>query len=172
MRWVLIVAGVVIGVPVLLALAGMLLPRGHVAVRSVKLKAGPDAVWALVSDLAGVPAWWPYLSKVERLADRNGREVWKETRANRWSIPLETMESIPGRRLVRRIADEDLAFGGEWVYEIEPSEGGSLVTVTERGEVKKPVLRVFTLFGKKRAGIDSYLKALARRLGEEVHFGG
>jgi len=172
MWWVVAAVGIVVGVPAVLALIGLALPRGHTASRSVVLKAGPDSVWRLMTDFGQVPSWWPYLSKAERLADRDGREVWRETRANRWSIPLETVESAPGRRLVRRIADERLSFGGEWVYEIEPSGEGCRVSVTERGEVKNPILRLFGVFGDKRAGIDSYLKALGRRLGEDVHFDG
>lgn len=168
MRWVLIAAVVLVGVPAVLAVVGMFLPRGHVVRRSVRLRASPAAVWAVMSDLAAVPAWWPYLSKAERIEDRDGLEVWLETRANRWSVPLVTVEATAERRMVRRLADAGLSFAGEWTYEIDSAEEGSVVRVTERGEVKSPVLRVFARAGDPRAALDSYLKALARRLGEEV----
>lgn len=170
MRWVVIAAAVVIGVPLLMMAVGLFLPAGHTATRRLRLKADPQRVWAVITDFASVPSWWSYLSRVERLADVDGREVWRETRANRWSIPLETVESVVPARLVRRIADPRLSFGGEWCYELAPADGGTLLTITERGEVRRPALRVFMVMADTRAGIDSYARALARRLGEEARF--
>ena len=43
--------------------------------------------------------------------------------------------------MVTRIADPHLPFGGTWTYEIAPTETGSTLTITEKGEVYNPVFR-------------------------------
>lgn len=170
MKWALIALAVVVGVVVLAVLIGLVLPKGHVASRTVRLKAGPEAVWALMIDFAGTPRWNRAVTKVERVGDRNGHEVWNETRRDGWGMPLETVEAVAHEKLVRRIADPKLPFGGTWMYEIRPADGGSAVTITERGEVKNPIFRLMSRMMDRRATMDAYLRALAKELGEEARF--
>ena len=73
------------------------------------------------------------------------------------------------RRYATRIADEELAFGGTWSFEIEPADGGSQLTITENGEVKTAFFRAMARFAfGYHSTMDSYLRALGRRFGEEV----
>jgi hypothetical protein len=68
--------------------------------------------------------------------------------------------------------DEDqrsgLPFGGTWTFEVTPiGDGGSVVRITEDGEVYNPVFRfVSRYFMGYTATIDSYLKALGAKFGE------
>ena len=167
MRWILIV---VIAVAVLVVaswVVGLLLPKGHTAARTLHLKQQPEAVWGVISDAQAMPSWRLNVAKVERLADQNGHPVWRETYKNGQALPLERVETLPPKRLVGRIADPKLPFGGTWTYEITPVADGCTVTITERGEVYNPIFRLVSRFMNQAATIESYLTYLARKFGEE-----
>ena len=68
-----------------------------------------------------------------------------------------------------RIADPTLPFGGTWTYEIAPADSGSVVTITESGEVKSPIFRFMArfVFGYTST-MDGYLEALGKKYGETV----
>ena len=141
---------------------GLVLPRGHVVARRVRLRQPAGEVWARIRDHAAEPGWRSKLTRVERLPDEHGRERWKEVQG-RSAMTFETLEAVPPRRLVRRIADEKLPFGGSWTIEVEgDGAGGCVASVTEHGEVKHPLFRVVSRFviGHTRT-IDSYLRDLA-----------
>jgi hypothetical protein len=82
------------------------------------------------------------------------------------------MESVapagdsPGR-LVARIADPNLPYGGGWTYEVSAVDGGTLLRVTERGEVYNPIFRFVSRFimGHTKS-LEDYLNALAKKFGE------
>ncbi|MCZ6857779.1 MAG: hypothetical protein O7F70_07230, partial [Gemmatimonadetes bacterium] len=70
-------------------------------------------------------------------------------------------------RLVMRIADDRLPFGGTWTYEIHEEAGGSRITITEDGEIYSPFFRVMSRFFLGYHGTqESYLTALSERFGE------
>jgi uncharacterized protein YndB with AHSA1/START domain len=164
MKWLLI-AGIVLACLVaVVVVAGMLLPKAHVAARSARFKHPPEAVWALI---AGDQSWRPDVRRYEALPDANGRRTWKETDKHGSSITFEIVESEQPRRLVTRIADTNLPFGGSWTYEIVPEIGGCSIEITEHGEVYNPVFRFVSRFIMGHtATIDAYLSALAKRLEE------
>jgi uncharacterized protein YndB with AHSA1/START domain len=168
MKWVLIGLAVVVGIIVIVAIVGALLPKGHVATRSARFKQPADVVWQAITDVDAYPSWRTDLKKVERLPDREGRIAWREIGGN-GSITLEVIESDPPRRLVGKIADPDLPFGGSWTYEISAAEGGSTLTITENGEVYNPIFRFVSKFimGHHKT-IEDYLRALGKKFGETV----
>ena len=168
MKWVLIVVGSLAALGALLAIIGSLLPKGHTASLSVRFKQPPEAVWQAITDFAGQASWREDLKVVEKLPDQNGHTVWKEVGKNGMAMPLETVEMVPPRRLVRKIADPKMPFGGRWVYEISPAEGGCTLTITENGEVYNPVFRLFSRFMDMSATIKGYLRALGKKFGEPV----
>jgi hypothetical protein len=75
--------------------------------------------------------------------------------------------SLPPGKLIVRIADPQLPFGGTWTYEITPLSSGSSLRIREDGEIYNPVFRVLArfVFGHS-ATIDAYLKSLAKKFGE------
>lgn len=168
MKWVGIAVAVLIGLGVLMALVGSLLPRDHVASRSIRLKQPAVAVWQIITAY-GDASWRSGIKRAERLPDLEGREVWSEIDSHGQAMPLETLEQDPPRRLVRRIADASLPFGGTWTYEIGEADGGSRITITERGEVKNAIFRFVGRFIIGHAAtIDTYLKDLGKNFGETV----
>jgi hypothetical protein len=77
------------------------------------------------------------------------------------AIAFAAEEMVPNHRLVTRIVDRGLPFGGSWTYELEPSGDGTRITITENGEVYNPVFRFVSRFVMGHtATIDTYLSSL------------
>jgi len=150
------------------ALIGALLPRGHVAARAAVYRRPPQEVWDAIHGFAAYPEWRRDTAKVEVLPPVDGRERFRET--NRFGIVTFSVdEADPPRRMVTRIADNGLAFGGSWTYELTAVPGGTRLAITERGEVYNVFFRFLsrTVFSP-HATIDTMLRALGARFGESV----
>ncbi|HXE58664.1 MAG TPA: SRPBCC family protein [Gemmatimonadales bacterium] len=164
-RWLLVGIGVVAAAALAVVAIGLALPRAHVAAASRTVTGAPGAVWATVVDFERYPTWHPDVVRVEREAVA-GRETWRETYRGGETVRYETTEADPPRRLVRTIADPDGPFRGRWEIRLEPAEGGTRVTITERGEVPNPVFRFVARFViGHRAFMERFLDALARKHG-------
>ena len=164
MKWLMFAGIVLVSVVALVVIIGTLLPKSHVASRSSHLRHSPERVWALIS---GDQSWRPTVRRYEALPDRGGRRTWKETDSRGNVITFETVESLPPKRLVTRIADDKLPFGGSWTYEIEPRADGCDLAITENGEVYNPVFRFVSRFIMGHtATIVAYLEAIQKRLDE------
>jgi len=170
MKWILIVVAVLLGVAALAALVGALLPKAHSASRRATFRQPPEALWRVLTDYAGMTSWRADVRTIERLPDRDGHEVWQETDTHGHRLPLETIAAQPPRRLVRRIADPKLPFGGTWTWEITPAAGGgSTLTITEDGEIYNPIFRFAARFIVGYTGtMETHLKWLAAKFGEHV----
>ena len=166
-----IVLGIVIGLIAVVAIAfvvGLLLPREHSASSRVTLKSAPAQVWPVVRDLSSLVGTWSELKSARRLPDGNGKEVWEQN-AGGFDMRLIVEEVTEPTRMVTRIdAPPDAAFGGTWTYRVEPEGAGTQVTVTEDGYVSNPIFRVMMKVMGVHRTADNYLKALGKKLGEEV----
>jgi hypothetical protein len=170
MRYAFIVVGVLVGLVALIAIVGALLPRDHVTSMSATIPAPPDAVWAAVTNVEAFPTWRGDLQRVEIVSPGASR-TWREhSRHGPVTMAIELAE--PPHRLVVRIADKDLPFGGGWEYVIAPAAGDatrSRVTITERGYVSNPIFRFVSRFVMGHyASLDSYLRALGKKFGGDV----
>jgi hypothetical protein len=74
--------------------------------------------------------------------------------------------------LVTRIADPKLPFGGTWTFEIAPDSDGATLRITERGYVTNPFFRFMSRFVfSQTSTMETYLKSLAKKFGEEPGIG-
>jgi uncharacterized protein YndB with AHSA1/START domain len=164
MRWVLGVLAVLVALVVVIVAIGYALPVKHVASRQARLPQSPDKVFALITNVQDFPAWRPSVKRVEVLPANNGRSRFREIGSD-GSILYETDSVVEGKRLVNRIADPSLPFGGRWIYDLAPNGNGTLLTITEEGEVYNPVFRFVSRFimGHTRT-IDQYLTDLRKRI--------
>ena len=168
----LIIGGVIVALIVIAAatvlLIGSTLPANHTVSRSIILNRPAPEVYAVVRDFAASAEWRPGVKSVDVKTDENGVVRIREDGAD-GVINFELLEDVPGRRLVTRITDKDLGFGGSWTYDFVPQEGATLVTITENGEVTNIFFRFMSryVFGHT-ATIDKYLAALSARFGESV----
>jgi|SRR5882672_5299190 len=151
---------------VLVLVIGYLLPVRHVAARAINLRRTPDDVFALVSNIQNAATWRIGLRKVELLPGAEGRNRFQEVTAD-GTITYEIAELKPPMRLVTKIADPKLPFGGSWIYEISATPGGCHLNITERGEIYNPVFRFVSRFflGYNRS-LDEYLESVARKFGD------
>jgi uncharacterized protein YndB with AHSA1/START domain len=156
-------AAAVIGVLVVTILVvGYSLPVAHVASRSATLGQPPDRVLAVLADVENFPRWRSGVRAVEVLA-WEPRVRWREYDGD--TITFERVEIRPPERLVTRIADPDLPFGGTWTFELAAEGQGTRLTVTEHGEVYNPLFRFMSrfVFGQA-ATLEEFLADLERRL--------
>jgi uncharacterized protein YndB with AHSA1/START domain len=173
MKWVFIIIGILVAVIALVALVGALLPKAHTGIRSARFKQPPETIWKAITDVDAFPSWREGVKSIERMPDRNGLPAWKETDTHGQVIPFETTESVPPRKLVARIADPKLPFGGTWTYEIAAIDGGSRLTITENGEIYNPIFRFMArFFFWYTATIATYLRSLGKKFGETVQIEG
>lgn len=149
MRWIVIVLLGLAAIVAIVAAVGSMLPRQHAASRTLATRRSPAEIWALVSDPAFAKA-------------ATGQEV-----------PVETVESVAPVRLVSRIADPDLPYGGTWTYAIRADANGATLTITEDGFVSNVVFRFVSRFIIGHHGaIDAYLKGVAKRFSEDPALSG
>ena len=152
----------------LVATLGWSLPVRHHAAREASFRAPPEAVFALIASPRGFPAWRSKVKSVEMLPSSGERLSYRET-GDDGTIPYIVEESVPPHRLVTRIADHSLPFGGTWTYELVPASNGSTLRITEDGEVYNVIFRVMSryVFGHT-ATIDAYLRDVGRHFGQDV----
>ncbi len=162
LKWIGLIVLILGGVVVLAALAGSLLPVKHIAVRSATFRQSPQQLWDVIT---GPPTWRPDVQKYEDLPPSNGHRMWREYGSQGQKMTYEVIESDPPNKLVTRIADPHLPFGGTWTYLITPSDHGSMLTVVENGEVYNPIFRFVSryIMGYNTT-LERYFKALEAKL--------
>jgi hypothetical protein len=164
-------------------IVGSLLPREHVAARTIVLDQPPQAIWGVITAFGDAPSWREDIATVRR-EERSGETVWVEVDQMGDEIAYRTLESQAPTRLVREIVGEDLPFGGKWTFLIDPEdgsagdgaagdgaagEGKSRVTIREDGFVDNAFFRfVSVVMIGHTTFIDRYLEFLGARFGEAV----
>ncbi len=163
LKWLGLVVLVLGGFVVLMAIFGASLPVKHTATRTASFKASPQQVWDLIS---GPPNWRPEVTLYEELPPVDGHRMWIEYGKGGSKMTYEAVESDPPRKLVTRVADPHLPFGGTWTYEIAPTaDGGCTLTITENGEVYNPVFRFISRYVMGyTATMDRYLRGLQAKV--------
>jgi uncharacterized protein YndB with AHSA1/START domain len=165
LRWIAYTVLGLGGLVALVAAIGLTLPKGHRASRTTTYAAPPDTVFAVMADVARAAEWRPDLQRVELLPDDGGKHMFRE-HGKQGAITYRVEVLAPPTRMVLRIADPSLAFGGTWTHDLRPTaSGGTELTTTEDGEVYNPIFRFMsTLFFSPTATIEAYQGALRARL--------
>lgn len=158
--FVFVAVGLVVLVLTIVAI-GAALPVKHTATRERSYTASPQQVFTAIATPQAFPRWRSGVKSVEILPDVGGRRSFREVSGD-GPITYEIDESVPERRLVTRIANTGLPFGGKWTHELSPTpQGGTTLRITEDGEVYNPVFRFMSrfVFGHHRT-IETYLSDL------------
>jgi len=171
---------------VLVYLLGTLLPKRLEASATSQLPHAPAAVWQVLIDDGGIPAFPALGSVVERLPDHQELPVWRVTYTNGHQRVYGATEFIAPRRLAvdlnRHEGGPDAVSGGsslsggvEW--DLEEHAGGSRVTVTSSVVMAKPLGRpalyltwVFLRWSTV-SGLRQNLKILTNQLAEPPAMG-
>lgn len=169
MKMVGIVLGIITGlffIAILgLYLYGRSLPVEHTASVTHEYAVSRSMLWKLITNYQEIPTWWPDVKSIETETRPDGTIVsWNlDSHGNR--IPFVTTEEIREKKLVRKIASDDLPFGGTWTFEMEstgPSQ--TRLTIRENGFVKPPLFRAMgVLFIGQDTTLKSFASALAAK---------
>ncbi|MGD0437439.1 MAG: hypothetical protein ABSB86_13330 [Bryobacteraceae bacterium] len=165
MKWSLLVLGVVVVLAGLVALVGAALPVRHHATRKARFRVLPQVLYAVI---AGPPDWRLGVKRFAVLPEKDGRRQWWEEDSHGQKIAYEVLEDTAPTRLVVRIADPKLPFGGTWSYDIAPAAGGgSELRITENGEIRNVIFRFMSRFILGyTATIETYLRDLGAKFGQ------
>ncbi|HMI56535.1 MAG TPA: SRPBCC family protein [Gemmatimonadaceae bacterium] len=163
MRYAVIVVGLIVAVTAIVVIVGSTLPVKHTVTREATYRATQSQLFQLVRNVSDYPSWQQDVTKVEILPDVNGKPRVRETNGGQ-AITYEIEEIVPGQRIVSRIADSNLPFGGSWTYELDPKGDATTLRITENGEVYNVIYRFVSayLMGHS-ATIDKYLEAVSTR---------
>jgi hypothetical protein len=165
MKIALILLGALVVLIAVVLGVGWSLPVKHIASRQQKLKASAAKVWQAISDYKASVVWRSHLKAVEQVEISPGVFGWREFSKGGDAITYSTLEASPEKRLVRKIADEQLPFGGTWTLVMTSDDSGTTLSITEDGEVYNPLFRFMSrfVFGH-HATMDRYFADLRKHL--------
>lgn len=165
MNVLLIIGAAILGPAVAVAAIGKSLPVKHVARARAVFSKPVDELWRRLTSFESYPSWRSGVAKVEQA----GENRWREVDGKGEAMTYETIESVAPRRLVRRIADENLPFGGTWTFELsEAGPSRTTISITEDGEVYNPIFRFVSRFVMgHHATMKTFLQDLGKAVGEQ-----
>lgn len=165
MKILLISASALFAIIAISVVVGFLLPKRHIATRSAFIAQPCADVFKLIS---GPPVWRDDVSGWKELPPTDGLYTWNETTKNGDMITYQRVRSEPPHVLVTRIADPSLPYGGTWTLAFEEINGGTLLRITEDGEVRNPIFRFMSRFVFGHAStIEKYLTNLSAHYGQK-----
>lgn len=159
----LIIVGVVLT-------GGALISREHTATRAADFARPASEVWDAITNVAEGPNWRTGLTRVEMLDPAPGdtRPRWAEhSRHGKMTMMFDSQS--PPSKVVTRIADDSLPFGGTWTFQLEPTATGCRLRITENGIIKPPPFRFIAKFFMGYAStMEQYLRDLGKRFGQNI----
>lgn len=168
MKRALIVIAAFLALALLLTVVGALLPTRHTAAVRITLAQPPEAIYQAVTDVARATEWRTGLDSLRVVSPAPLR--WRES--TKWgTLEFLQVDAIAPRMVRAEIQGaREQGFGGTWTWDIVPRpEGGTVVTITENGEVYNPIFRLLSryIFGHY-SSLEQYARDLGRRFGETV----
>ena len=164
MKIALLILGTLVLAVLVVVAIGYMLPQNHSVSRERTFSANAESLFTQITTPAAYPEWRTGVTRVEILPPVNGIVSFRESGGD--GDIVFVMEPVePGRRVVSRIADKSLPFGGSWTYELTPAAAGTVLRITEDGEVYNPLFRFISRFilGHYKS-IDQFLDDLERRV--------
>lgn len=160
LRWAAWIVAVVLVAALVIVMIGWFLPVEHRAARSAVIPAPPSQVYALIADVERYPAWRSNVTAVE-VVSRDPDLQFREIGAGD-TLLFVVDSAVRDQRLVTRIDDPSLPFGGRWVFTVGPAGGDSTRTeleIVEEGEVHHPLFRFVSRFViGHSSGVERYLE--------------
>lgn len=171
MKWGFIAGGALVALVLIITFIGLLLPKAHIATRKIQLSRPASTVFSTITDWQAYPTWRNDVESVAPWKGPDGSTGWIEKMKYN-EIPLQILESTAPDKLVVKIADPKLPFGGIWTYDVKAvDDTHCTLTITEAGEVYNPIFRFVSRFIMGHtATMDAYLKAIGKKFGQEITF--
>jgi len=161
--WVVVGLG---ALAIAIAGIGMTMEADHAVTRQATFASTPEEIWTIINRFDQTPRWRSDVHGVELEA---GTPIRFVELGDGGPLPLEVQEQEAPNKLVLVAEDPTLRFSGTWTFEIEATEEGTRLSITERGHIDNPLHRfVARTFGDPSETVSTYLVDLGRRVGEEV----
>lgn len=143
---------------------GFFLPKSHTAEGDIVINAPIDSVWDALVNVDGYIDWRDDLKDLERVDE----DTWVEVGPKDDRLTFSITEQTKPNKLVVIIDDDELPFGGEWVYTLEEqSADNTKLIITENGEVYNPLFRFMSYFFlDPTASLTAFQEDLNRHLTE------
>lgn len=167
MKHVIRTVAALLGAAAFVWLTGLLLPLKHEASASIRLKATPEAVWAVLSAVENYPGWRSDVATSELIGGKPGIS-WRETDARGLMMVHAAGHCRPVTKWIDCLVKGDSPRTGERIFLIVPEEeGGSRVALSESVDIPDPLARFRARFFTGYAqDLKTLLEDLRKRLGE------
>lgn len=158
LKWV---AGVLVGLVVLLVVVGLFLPGTFTVVRTAEIAAAPDKVYALVADPRGWKQWSAWNKRDPQMqieysgppSGAGAKWEWKSKSQGDGAMTFSAAE--PGRRVAYDLYFPDFGTTSKGDLRFEPSGAGTRVTWTMNGDMgKNPLYHWIALGADVMVGKD------------------
>jgi uncharacterized protein YndB with AHSA1/START domain len=132
--------------------------------RTRSIRAGADALWAVITDPDHLPRWWPGVARVEDVTPGAWTKVLrapkagKAVRADYSLVESEPLERLTWRHEVEESPFERLMTDALYEFELEPEDDATRVRLTARLKLR----------GMSRLGGWQVRRATGRRLAEAL----
>jgi uncharacterized protein YndB with AHSA1/START domain len=147
----------------------VLLQKDETLSASTEVRASPEQVYAVVSDVTRIPEWSPETMRAKWLApDRF--QAWNRRRLGRWRTVANVVEVEPGRRFSFVVQ----AMGGDWTqwtYLMEPGSTAGTTRLTEEMRMCVPLPfsalvfeRLFLFVRDRRVDLQTNLETSVDRI--------
>ncbi len=160
---VIFVMGAVVAIFVAMLAGGLMLPARSAHTRTVRLRSTPDAVWSLIADPDGYPAWQDAVSSV----DIDGRAPlrWREY-TDDGSTAFEAATVQPPIEFAAHSLGDDASRRTERSFVLQDEDGNTVLTYTEHSNTPNPIARFIGRYvTRNRTSADRLLSELANALG-------
>ena len=169
MSYFLYAIAAIIGLISIILVIGAMLPVKHVASKSTNLKASNAQVWGLMTDYKNAANWRTDLVKATAETNDENIEIIYEYENEKSFMAFETLEEIGQQKLVRRIYGKNLPFGGTWTFELQKTDVGTRLTITENGEIHNILFRFVAKFIMGHdATILNYIKDIEQAVAKDL----
>jgi len=165
MKRLLIVSGVVVGLVLLVTVAGAGMKPEHVAKASRLFKAPPERVWTALLSIRQLPIDRSDLANMESPLEKNRVPASLEVLGS--PVRIEASKERPPVELVIRTVEPGLAYSGTWTIVLTPDDDQTRVTIVEDATIRSRALRflVRTILGDDVL-LEGIFRAITRKLSE------
>ncbi|MGZ5430704.1 MAG: SRPBCC family protein [Thermoanaerobaculia bacterium] len=165
MKKLLIFSAVLVGLLLLVTLAGAGMKTQHVAKASRLYAAPPERVWTALLSIRQLPFDRSDLANMESPVEKNRVPVSLEVLGS--PIRIEAPTQRPPVELVVKTVDPGLAYSGTWTIVLTPEDYETRVTIVEDATIRSRALRFFvrTVLGDDVL-LEGIFRAVKRKLSE------
>jgi hypothetical protein len=165
MKRVLVFSAVLVGLLLLVTMAGAGMKAQHVAKASRLYAAPPERVWTALLSIRQLPLDRSDLANIESPIEKNRVPASLEILGS--PIRIEAPTQRPPVELVVKTVEPGLAYSGTWTIVLTPEDDKTRVTIVEDATIRSRALRFFvrTILGDDVL-LEGIFRAVRRKLSE------